>query len=352
MPSFSEPELLELVRRVILALGSSFEEADAVAKHLVRANVVGHDSHGIGMLPAYVHLVRDGLIVPNQTLKTLRDATGVLVFDGGRGFGMSMAAKAVGRAIHRAHELGTCLLALRNSSHIGRVGTYGEQAAAEGCCFISYVNVTDHHPIAVPWGASEARLGTNPFVTALPGPAGTILLDMATTAVAAGKVRVAHAQGRHILGDYLLDANGEPTHDPKPFVEQRIGGLRTFGEHKGSGLSTLCELLAGAVGGGQRADEPTRGGILNSMFAILINLSHVDPLDTIQQRVAVTRDYLHASRGHWLGHSVLLPGEPELSIACERTQKGIFLDDSTWQKVRAAAAMVGIESTEAAMGRT
>lgn len=349
MPSFKEPELVELVRRVILALGSSFEEADTVAKHLVRANVVGHDSHGVGMLPTYVRLVREGLLVPNQALETVRDARGVLVFDGGRGFGMNMATKAVGRAVHRAHELGTSLLVLRNSSHIGRVGTYAEQAATKGCGFISYVNVTDHHPIAVPWGASEARLGTNPFVTAFPGPDGTILLDMATTAVAAGKVRVAHAQGHDVLGDYLLDANGEPTHDPKPFVEQRVGGLRTFGEHKGSGLSTICELLAGAVGGGQRVDESTRGGILNSMFAIVINLSDVDPLDTIARRAAATRDYLHASRKQSPGQSVLLPGEPELSNATDRTQKGILVDESTWQEVCSAAAIVGVELTEASM---
>lgn len=346
MVTFHEAQLRQLVARVIVGLGSAAAEANCVAAHLVQANVVGHDSHGVGMLPTYVRLVKDGLLIPNQTLKPVRDAGGIRVFDGGRGFGMSMAGKAVEHTIQAARQLGVCLLVLRNSSHIGRVGAYGEQAATEGCAFVAYVNVADHQPIGIPWGASEARLGTNPFVTAVPSIDGTIALDMATTGIAAGKVRVAHARGLDVVGDYLRDANGETTHDPRPFIERGEGGIRTFGGHKGSGLSVMCELLAGAIGGGQRVDEPTRGGIVNSMLAVVMDLSYLGEAERIQERIATTKRYLGASRRQAPDQPVLLPGEPEAITAAERAGKGVVLDESTWKAVCTAAASVGVELDE------
>ena len=110
-------------------MGSDEIETKEVADHLVRANLTGHDSHGVGMLPAYVRLLQEGLLVPNQTSETVLDAGALLVIDARRGYGQRVTADAVRRAIGRARELGACVLALRNASHIGRIGTYGELAA-------------------------------------------------------------------------------------------------------------------------------------------------------------------------------------------------------------------------------
>src|SRR6201990_1090676 len=120
-------------------MGSEAAEADEVADHLVRANLSGHDSHGVGMLPMYVRLLQDGLLVPNQTADTVLDAGALLVIDARRGYGQRMTADAVRRAIARARELGACVLAFRNSSHIGRIGTYAERAAAQGCAVTAVV---------------------------------------------------------------------------------------------------------------------------------------------------------------------------------------------------------------------
>ena len=137
-----------------------------------------------------------GLLVPNQTASTVLDAGALLVIDARRGYGQRMAADAVRRAIVRAKEVGACVLAFRNSSHIGRIGTYAELAASEGCAFTAFVNVADHHDVQATWGAAEPRLGTNPFCAAVPGPDGpAVMLDMATTTIAAGKARVAYNKG-------------------------------------------------------------------------------------------------------------------------------------------------------------
>ena len=133
--------------------------------------------------------------MPNQTPETVLDFGALLVFEAGRGFGQRMAAQAVDQAIARARDLGACVLGLRNSSHIGRIGTYGEQAAAAGMAL--YRLCERHRPSRhlSPLGCAEGRLGTNPFVTAVPGPEGPLLLDMATTTIAAGKARVARNKG-------------------------------------------------------------------------------------------------------------------------------------------------------------
>src|SRR6476619_3796691 len=128
MSTFTPAALHALTTLIVSRMGSAEAETQEVADHLVRANLAGHDSHGVGMLPAYVRLLQDGLLVPNQTPDTMLDAGALLVIDARRGYGQHMTANAVRRDIGRAKELGACVLALRNASHIGRICTYGELA--------------------------------------------------------------------------------------------------------------------------------------------------------------------------------------------------------------------------------
>ncbi len=347
MPTFTPDRLGAAIRLIVSRMGSDAGETEEVADHLVRANLAGHDSHGVGMLPAYVRLLQDGLLVPNQTLETVLDAGALLVFDARRGFGQRMAAEAVRQAIGRARQSGACVLGLRNSAHIGRVGTYGELAAAQGMAFIAYVNVADHHDIAAPWGCGEPRLGTNPFVTAVPGPDGTALvLDMATTTIAAGKARVARNKGFPVPDECLIDGEGQPTNDPRPFIDDHTGALLAFGQHKGSGLAVMCEIMAGAVGGGRRAGEPYRGGILNSMFAVLTDLSRLGEPAEIKRAVEATAAHIKSARVAPGFEAIMLPGEPERRAARERAEAGIPIDETTWAQVREAAGKLGITAAE------
>jgi hydroxycarboxylate dehydrogenase B len=346
MPLITPEKLHAVVSLIVRRMGSDPEETKAVADHLVRANLTGHDSHGVGMLPGYVRLLQDGLLVPNQTLRTVLDFGALLVLDAGRGFGQRVAAEAVRRAAARARELGACVLGLRNSSHIGRAGTYGELAAAEDMAFIGYVNVADHRDISAPWGCAEARLGTNPFITAVPGEDGpSMLLDMATTTIAAGKARVARNKGVKVPEDCLIDAEGRPTDDPRGFIDDHTGALLTFGRHKGSGLAVMCEIMAGAVAGGQRADAPRKGGILNSMFAVLVDVSRLGNRADILAGMEATKAHIRSARIAPGFEEILLPGEPERRAAAARAA-GIPIDERTWAQVVEAAGKLGVTAAE------
>ncbi len=347
MPTFTPDKLRAVTSLIVRRMGSNEAETAEVSDHLIRANLAGHDSHGVGMLPRYVTLLQDKLLVPNQTLETVVDFGALLVLDARRGFGQRMAAEAVRRAIDRARELGACVLGLRNSAHIGRVGTYGELAVASGMAFIGYVNVADHHDIAAPFGAGEARLGTNPFVTAVPGPnAEPVVLDMATTTIAAGKARVARNKGVAVPPESLIDAEGRATTDPRGFIDDHTGALVTFGRHKGSGLAIMCEIMAGAVVGGKRAGETYQGGILNSMFAVITDLGRLNDPGSVAEGVAATAAHIRSSRLAPGFETILLPGEPERRSARERSAAGIPVDDMTWAQIREAAVSLGITEAE------
>ena len=328
-------------------MGSDEAEASEVADHLVRANLAGHDSHGVGMLPTYVRLLGDGLLVPNQTPRTVLDAGALLVIDARRGYGQRMTADAVRRAIGRAKELGACVLALRNSAHVGRIGTYAELATSHGCAFTAFVNVADHRDVAATFGAAEPRLGTNPFCTAVPGPDGQpMLLDMATTAIAAGKARVAYNKGISVPDDCLVDETGAPTNDPSGFIRDHTGALRTFGLHKGSGLAVMCEIMATAVAGGQGAHDPAQGGVLNSMLAIVIDLAKIGDPAAVIASVGATRAHVKSARPVPGVPEVLTPGEPERLSAARRNAAGIEVDETSWADIHAAALTLGITEAE------
>jgi uncharacterized oxidoreductase len=347
MPTFSPHALHNLSYLIASRMGSSHDEATEVADHLVRANLAGHDSHGVGMLPAYVRLLQDGLLVPDQTPDTVLDAGALLVIDARRGFGQRVTADAVRRAISRARQMGACVLALRNASHVGRIGTYGELAAKSGCAFTAFVNVADHRDVQAPWACAEPRLGTNPFCTAVPGEDGTaLLLDMATTTIAAGKARVAYNKGVPVPEGSLIDDAGQPTDDPAGFIRDHSGALLSFGRHKGSGLAVMCEIMAGAVGGGQRVGQPVKGGILNSMLAIVIDLSKLGDPASIGAEVDAIKAHIRSSRVAPGFDAVLLPGEPEQRAAQERRERGIPVDDTTWYDIREAAGKLGISAAE------
>ncbi len=346
MPLFQEQDLRAVTSLIVSRMGSDAAETALITDHLLRANLAGHDSHGVGMLPIYVRLLQENLLVPNQTLQTVLDFGALLVLEAGRGFGHRMTALAVEQAIARAKALGACVLGLRNSAHIGRIGTYGEQAAAAGMAFIGYVNVTDHWDIAAPWGCAEGRLGTNPFVTSVPGRDGPLLLDMATTTIAAGKARVARNKGQNVPPGCLLDAAGGPTQDPQNFIDERIGALTTFGAHKGSGLAVMCEIMSGAIAGGQRAGEARQGGIVNSMFAVLVDLSRLGAVAELQDAVQSTLDYIRTARIAPGFTEILLPGEPERRTAAARRANGIPVDEMSWAQIRDAAQSLGITASE------
>ncbi|MGH7341022.1 MAG: Ldh family oxidoreductase, partial [Candidatus Rokuibacteriota bacterium] len=209
-------DLRRLTSAIVKAGGSAAPEADLVAEHLVRANLMGHDSHGVGMIPTYIRHLKAGLVVPNTRAKVVKDDGPMLMFDGGRGYGRPVAGEAMDAAIARCRDTGVVAMTLANAHHIGRVGAYGELASAAGLVSLHFVNVTDHRAIVAPFRGTDARFVTNPVCIAVPGTErhAPLLLDMATSAVAAGKIRVAKNAGKPAPEGALIDAKGQPTRDP------------------------------------------------------------------------------------------------------------------------------------------
>ena len=335
-------------RLIVARMGSTAEETEEVADHLVRANLAGHDSHGVGMLPAYVRLLQDGLLVPNQTPHTVLDAGALLVIDARRGFGQRMTADAVRRAIGRARELGACVLALRNASHVGRIGTYGELAASAGCAFTAFVNVADGRDIQAPWACAEPRLGTNPFCAAVPGPDGpALMLDMATTTIAAGKARVAYNKGVPVPDDCLIDAAGQPTNDPdglhprphrRDAVVRPAQGVGPGGDVRDHGRRDR-RRAAGRPAGAGRHPQLDAGDGDRSVAA---GRSGSD------RRTTSRRPRRISARRAWHPGSTrcCCPANPSDVPRRSGRQTGIPVDATTWHDIREAAAKLGITAAE------
>jgi hydroxycarboxylate dehydrogenase B len=357
MPTIPSARLHDLVTVVVRAMGSSEAEARDVADHLVAANLAGHDSHGVGMIPDYVRMLQAGLLVPNRTLEPVADRGGVLVFEAGRGFGQAMAKEAMRRGIERARAQGSVVVALRDSAHVGRVGHWAEQCAAAGMVSVHFVNVGDHDPLQAPYGASDARLGTNPFAVGVPGAAGEplLLLDMATSAIAFGKARVARNKGVPVPEGVLIDERGRPTTDPTAYVDERRGALLAFGAHKGSGLAILCEVLGGAVSGGMTIapHHPRQGGIVNSMLSFILDPAAIGDAADMAREAGAIGGWVKASPPAPGFGEILLPGEPERRARERRLAEGVPIDDKSLADILAAASSLGLTDAQldAALGR-
>lgn len=348
MPLFSPDDLQALARAVFLRMGAAPDEAEIVASHLVGSNLAGHDSHGVGVIPGYVRVFKAGLLIPNQTLKTVLDAGALLQFDGRRGFGQRMTREAVAHGIARAKQLGACVMGVRNTAHLGRVGTYAEQCSDANCAFIAFVNVADHLAYQAPYAGRDAKLGTNPICAAVPGPDGpSLMLDAATTMIAFNKARIAHEKRVPVPEGALLDPEGRLTTDPTAMVERHEGALTSFGLHKGSGLAVMCEALGAVLTGGKRADEEPTGGVLNSMLAVIIDTERMGGgfqpgFDAVAASVKSARPAAGFTE-------VLLPGEPERRSRAERSVTGIPISDGGWAAITEAARQMGLGDAELAL---
>src|SRR5260370_2137227 len=232
--------------------GSSDEEASLVADMLGLGNLFGHDSHGVGMIPAYIQNTTTGACIRNHHAKISRDNGAVIVIDGGAGYGQVVAKEAMDIGIDRAKKHGVCVVGLTNAHHIGRIGHWGEQCARAGMVSTHWVNVHGHKSLVAPFGGAEPRFTTNPYCTAVPRKGKEpIVLDFATSQVAMGKVRVANNKKVKMEDGLLIDAARKPTNAPGVLHHPPYRALLPFGLHKGGGLAVICDLLAGALTGGR-----------------------------------------------------------------------------------------------------
>jgi uncharacterized oxidoreductase len=245
------------------------------------------------------------------------------------------------------------VVALRNAGHLGRIGDFAEMAAAEGLVSLHFVNVFGSLLVA-PYGGAERRFSTNPVAIGVPTDDGApFILDMATALVAEGKVLVAHQGGKPVPVGALVSAEGELTNDPRvlygpdlpgqyPDPRRGSGAMRTFGEHKGSGLALACDLLAGCLAG-SGITRRSEGRVHNGMLSIYLAPAW---FDTEQSFARDVRDYIawvKSARPIDPEAGVLIPGDKERATAAQRRAEGIPLPDDVWHSILYAASLVGLD---------
>ena len=345
MPLLKKEVLAKAIETNVAAGGSDAREAKIVAENLVTANLTGHDSHGVGMIPRYIESLLEGGLVVNQHPKIVFDGGAMLSLDGQQGYGQVIGLEAMDIGIARAKQHGMCVMGLGRSHHLCRIGQWAEQAVAAGLISLHFTNVISRSIVA-PYAGADARFGTNPMTVGIPIPdQPPFILDMATSAVAQGKIRVAHNKREKVSPDWLIDDKGLPTADPKFGVIEPFGALRTFGLHKGYGLAVVCELLGGALTGGGtwHSDDRSKKRVWNGMLTIL-----VDPkrLGTGGVFATETTEFFKSLRKSPVApgfDKVRIAGEPEREMRAKREREGIPVDVNTWEEIVAAGAKLKVE---------
>ena len=342
-------ELRAQVATVLIAAGSTAQEAETVAANLVMANLSGHDSHGVGMLPRYVDAVLEGGLTPNNGVRVVLDIGTMLTLDGQRGYGQIVGEQAMAMAITRAKTHGSCIMTLANSHHLGRIGHFAEMAVAQGLVSLNFVNVLSR-PVVAPFGGADGRFGTNPCCIGIPLKGGDpFVLDFATSRVAQGKMRVAYNKGLQVEPGTLIDERGHPTTDPGVVVVPQsnglFGALLAFGEHKGYGMAVACELLGGALTGSgtwHKPTDPKVRAVVNGMLSVVIDPAKLGTEAVFQQEARAFIDWLHAGPAAPGFDAVQIAGEPERAYRAQREVAGITVDAQTWKEIVAAGRKVGV----------
>ena len=333
------------IREIVRGFGSQEREVELVAENLIQANLTGHDSHGIGMLPRYSEAWVEGGLKANAHIKVLGDKGAMLRIDGQRGFGQVVGHEAMQLGIARAQEFGSCIMALGNAHHLCRIGAWAEMAVAAGLVSIHFVNVISR-PIVAAFGGSDARFGTNPFTVGIPiAGREPLLLDFATSVIAQGKARVAHNKREKLPLGRLIDHQGRDSDDPGCAVVDPLGAILAFGEHKGYGMAVACELLGGALAAGLACSGPATGEkrVLNGMLTIILDPNAIADAPTFAREANAFLDWVTASPPRPGFDRVRLAGEPERESRAKRLAEGIPVDVNSWNDILAAAARLKVD---------
>ncbi len=345
MRTLPAEEARQLAARLLDAAGSPPDESRYVAEVLVRANLAGHDSHGILRLPQYVDAIRAGALRPGVPITVVRETRATAVLDGHRGWGMIIARRAMQLAMEKARAVGTGTVVVRGSQHIGRVGEYPTLAAAENLIGLAFVNSYAGGASVVPWGGLDGRFAPNPIAFAAPsGEDWPVLVDLTTSVIPEGKVRVAIYENKPVPPGSMIDGAGNPTSDPNALYATPPGALLPLGGpmgHKGTGLAMMAELLGGVLSGAGTVGPATdHGG--NGLCFQAINIADFQPLEefiaTTQHLIA----WIKSARPAAGVSEILIPGEPEYRTTQRRQREGLPVEDRLWEALSKCAAGVGV----------
>ncbi len=344
MPTVVHDRLQTIADRLLQCAGAAPEESETISRHVVGANLAGHDSHGIIQIPTYIDRVKRGHIVPGAPFDIVQETPSTTVADGHWGFGYVVSERVMRLTIDKARTQGAAAATVYRQSHVGRVADYPLMAVREGFIGLMTADSGRTAKAVAPFGGREPRLGTNPICVAVPSNLdGPLFIDMATSAVAAGKVELAKARGVSIPEGWVVDSDGNPATDPDVLRGQG-GALLPLGGsegYKGYGLAVIVEILSGILTGLGFGHDP-RGFHNDGCFMAVFNVSAFRPLEEFKQQVTDLAAYLKASERAAGFDEILYPGEIEHRNTQQRLREGIFVEDATWEKLVDLAAEYGV----------
>lgn len=341
MPSIQADNLTDFIARILAAAGARADYADIVAAHLVDANLAGHDSHGVIRTPHYVRSIDKGDLKPIAEPEIVEETASMAQICGNWTFGQVIAKQATELAIDKARAQGVGLVSMYHEGHTGRIGTYAEMGAEAGMASMIWDGcIGGPRSVVVPLNGTGRKIGANPIAMGFPSATrGTVLLDFATSISAAGKVMVAVDKGEQLPGDWIVDADWQPTSDPTKLKEG--GALRPMGlpyvGHKGYALAMmvgLFSMMASLRSENQPPLEDRWGTVI-----LMIDIGRFGPVDVFQKQVDTVIDFVKTDP---LEGEVLYPGEVEARNRRERLAQGIDLPAATWSEISACAQGLGV----------
>ena len=331
-----EKNLKSYVAKVLQSVGSSPEDSLFVAEVLVEADLRGVESHGVTRLPGYISMIENDLLNLSPNIKILKDSGATASIDGDMGFGMLTAFKGMSIAIVKARDFGVGAVTASNMAHTGMVGFFTMHAAQKG--FIGMA-MNNGPTIVPPFGGLTPTYATNPFSVAFPSTDGKpIVLDMATSMVAAGKLRLAAKKGETIPSDWGIDKDGNETTDPEQVIHG--GFLQWAGGYKGFGLATMVEILGGVLSGGlfglkmpalvNFGQDP----LIANGFYLAIDIERFMPLEIFGQKISSLVQDVKSSKKIKGVEQIYMPGEPEFENKAKRLESGIPLNENVFNDLK------------------
>ena len=341
MPVFMAEQLRNVGTKIFLAAGSPVEDAEWVSKLLVKANLVGHDSHGVIRIMQYVKAIQKGDINPDAKTEVVKETRASALVNGNLGFGQIVARKAMEIAISKARKNTCGTVCTYNCYHIGRLADYSGMAAENG--MIGVVMANSPRSVAA-YGGLDRLLSTGPLSYAFPiNGEVPFVLDIATSVVAEGKVRVTLHKGGKLPEGCIIDKNGNPSTNPADLYDGGallpLGG-DSFG-YKGFGIGLVVEVLSGILSKSGFSYLPDKRG--NGLFFQAIDIESFMPVDEFKEQVNILVQKIKSSRLRPGFTEILIPGEPEYRTEKERLKNGISIPDRTWEEIRATAATFSLD---------
>lgn len=347
MPKLLAPDLQTFATNLLAAAGATEADAQRVAESLIDANLRGYESHGVMRIPYYVEQLNKGEVRPGVELTIVDESPSKVVADGNWGFGQVQAKRLTELLIDKARACGVAVGTMKQASHVGRLGEYGEMCTALGLVAILMVNTHGVARRVAPPGGTAPRLGTNPLAIAVPYGDEPLVLDFSTSIIAEGKVRVKKIAGEACPPGWLLDSEGQPTTDPNvlygtpPGTILPMGGSQTY---KGFGLAMMIDIFAGALSGGRCAREMPLNPNGNCLFMLVIDPEHFGGAHHFAEEVSQLTEFVKSTPRVLGCDEILLPGDPERRIMAKNSIDGITLDAENWNVLARLAETLGVSA--------